>query len=94
MPNNHPPESRRQMDRCARHARRKSSPRSSSPPRSRSRVWVRRADLDDGRRADGLTLAEKDEPARLRREVQLLREEAATSRPCPRPAACRYGLLL
>ncbi|WP_433258694.1 IS3 family transposase [Streptosporangium sp. CA-135522] len=39
------------------------------------RVWVRQADLDDGRRQDGLTSAEKDELARLRREVKLLREE-------------------
>ncbi|MGS2645036.1 IS3 family transposase [Streptosporangium sp. G12] len=39
------------------------------------RLWVRQADLDDGRRADGLTSAEKDELARLRREVKLLREE-------------------
>ncbi|WP_344867124.1 IS3 family transposase [Planomonospora alba] len=39
------------------------------------RTWVRQADLDDGRRADGLTSAEKDELARLRREVKILREE-------------------
>ncbi|MER5621960.1 IS3 family transposase [Streptosporangium sp. NPDC002544] len=39
------------------------------------RTWVRQADLDDGRRADGLTSVEKDELARLRREVKLLREE-------------------
>ncbi|MGJ6962551.1 IS3 family transposase [Streptosporangium sp. G11] len=46
------------------------------PPSAQSiRVWVRQADLDDGRRADGLTTAEKDELARLRREVKLLREE-------------------
>jgi len=29
-------------------------------------VWVRQADLDDGRRQDGLTSAERDELARLR----------------------------
>ncbi|WP_165969564.1 hypothetical protein [Nonomuraea terrae] len=39
------------------------------------RVWVRQADLDDGRRQDGLTSAEKDELARLRREVKIVREE-------------------
>ncbi|AWS48603.1 IS3 family transposase [Streptosporangium sp. 'caverna'] len=39
------------------------------------RVWVRQADLDDGRRADGLTSAERDELARLRRENKILREE-------------------
>ncbi|MEV0830078.1 transposase [Nonomuraea rubra] len=39
------------------------------------RTWVRQADLDDGRRQDGLTSAEKDELTRLRRENKLLREE-------------------
>ncbi|MCK2212428.1 IS3 family transposase [Actinomadura sp. ATCC 31491] len=39
------------------------------------RTWVRQADLDDGRRQDGLTSVEKDELARLRRENKILREE-------------------
>ncbi|WP_371786916.1 transposase [Streptosporangium subroseum] len=39
------------------------------------RLWARQADLDDGRRQDGLTSAEKDELARLRRENKILREE-------------------
>ncbi|MEV5898332.1 IS3 family transposase [Nonomuraea fuscirosea] len=39
------------------------------------RTWVCQADLDDGRRQDGLTSAEKDELARLRRENKILREE-------------------
>ncbi|GLY92742.1 hypothetical protein Airi02_106700 [Actinoallomurus iriomotensis] len=39
------------------------------------RNWVVQADRDAGRRADGLTSAEKDELARLRREVRQLREE-------------------
>ncbi|WP_326825841.1 hypothetical protein [Streptosporangium sp. NBC_01756] len=39
------------------------------------RVWMRQTDLDDGRRADGLTSAEKDELARLRRENKTLPEE-------------------
>ncbi|GAB3977002.1 hypothetical protein GCM10029978_065460 [Actinoallomurus acanthiterrae] len=38
------------------------------------RNWVAQADRDDGRRKDGLTSAEKDELARLRREVRQLRE--------------------
>jgi transposase len=39
------------------------------------REWVRRADLDAGRRTDGLTTAEREELRRLRREVRDLREE-------------------
>ena len=39
------------------------------------RNWMRQADLDAGRRGDGLTAAEREELARLRREVRVLREE-------------------
>jgi transposase len=39
------------------------------------RQWVRQADLDAGRRHDGLTTAERDELRRLRRENRELREE-------------------
>ncbi len=39
------------------------------------RNWVRQADHDDGRRADGLTTAERTELRRLRRENATLREE-------------------
>jgi transposase len=39
------------------------------------RQWVRQADLDAGRRPDGLTTAERDELRRLRRENRELREE-------------------
>jgi transposase len=37
--------------------------------------WVKRADLDAGRRSDGLTTTEHDELRRLRREVRELRKE-------------------
>jgi transposase len=39
------------------------------------RQWVRQADLDTGRRSDGLTTAEREELRRLRRENRELREE-------------------
>jgi len=39
------------------------------------RLWVKQADLDAGRRTDGLTTAERDELRQLRREVRDLREE-------------------
>ncbi len=39
------------------------------------RNWVRQADRDAGRRADGLTTAEQTDVRRLRRENARLREE-------------------
>jgi transposase len=39
------------------------------------REWVKQADLDQGRRSDGLTTEERRELARLRRENRVLREE-------------------
>ena len=39
------------------------------------RQWVRRAELDTGRRSDGLTTVERDELRRLRRGNRELREE-------------------
>ncbi len=39
------------------------------------REWVKRADLDAGRRSDGLTSEERTELNRLRRENRVLAEE-------------------
>ena len=39
------------------------------------RLWRKQADLDDGRRSDGLTSEEQEELRRLRRENRILREE-------------------
>jgi len=39
------------------------------------RSWLRQADLDTGRRSDGLTSEEKQELARLKKENARLREE-------------------
>ena len=39
------------------------------------RAWMRRADLDYGRRTDGLTTAERAELRRLRAEVRVLKME-------------------
>ena len=39
------------------------------------RNWVKRADLDEGQRKDGLTTKEREELRRLRRDNRRLREE-------------------
>jgi transposase len=41
------------------------------------RLWLKQADLDEGKRRDGLTSDEQDERRRLRRENRILREERA-----------------
>jgi len=39
------------------------------------RLWLKQADLDEGKRQDGLTSEEQEELRRLRRENRILREE-------------------
>lgn len=39
------------------------------------RAWVKQADLNEGRRKDGLTTEEREELRRLKRENRQLREE-------------------
>lgn len=72
----YPPEFRRQMVELVRAGRRlEELAEELGRARSRSGIWVAQADRDDGRRRDGATSVERDELARPRREVHLLREE-------------------
>src|SRR5690349_19986098 len=72
----YPPEFRRQMVELVRAGRSPEELAAEFEPTAQSiRNWVIQADCDEGRRVDGLTSAEKEELARLRREVRQLREE-------------------
>ncbi|MGW4411566.1 transposase [Nonomuraea sp. NPDC004702] len=97
MPNNYPPEFRRQVVELVRTGRTPEELAKESQPSAQSiRTWARQADLDDGRRQGGLTSAEKGELARLRREVKVLRGEkeilrkAALDSDDQRNAACGW----
>ncbi len=79
MPKSHvpyAPEFRRQMVELVRAGR---SPeelaREFEPSGQTIRNWVEQADLDEGRREDGLTTQEREEVKRLRRENKRLRTE-------------------
>ena len=79
MPKSRPPypaEFRRQMVELVRTGRTPDElSREFEPSAEAIRQWVKQADRDDGRRADGLTSAERDELHRLRRENRRLRQE-------------------
>ncbi len=76
MPRTHPayaPEYRRQMVELARSGRSvEGLAREFEPSAGAIRNWVKQADLDEGRRSDGLTTVERQELQRLKREVKQL----------------------
>jgi transposase len=109
MPRTHPPyppEFRQQMVELVRAGRTPEElAREFEPSGQTIRNWVQQADRDDGRRQDGLTTAERQELARLRRENKQLRLEreilshrpdGLREKPRPgsrgRPARCPTGL--
>ena len=70
------PEFRAQMIELVRAGRTPESLASEFEPSAQSiRGWVRQADIDEGRRHDGLTTAEREELRRLRKEVRELKIE-------------------
>src|SRR5262245_3868184 len=75
----YPPEFRRQMVDLVRAGRTpKELEREFEPTAQTIRNWVAQADRDEGRRADGLTSAERQELQRLRRENRQLKVERDT----------------
>jgi transposase len=69
------PECRRKMIELVRAGRSPDELAKEFEPTAQSiRNWVTQADLDEGRRHDGLTSEERQELTRLRRENRILRE--------------------
>ena len=72
----YPEEFRRQIVEQVRRGRSPNELSKEFEPTAQSiRDWVKQADLDEGRRADGLTTTERQELDRLRRENRQLKEE-------------------
>lgn len=72
----YPPEYRRQLVDLVRSGRSADSlAREFEPSAQTIRAWVKQADIDEGRREDGLTTVEREELKRLRRENRLLKTE-------------------
>jgi transposase len=76
MRTQYPPEFRQQMLELVRSGRSpKALAREFEPSEQTIRNWVKQADLDGGRRTDGLTTEEREELRHLRRENRQLKLE-------------------
>lgn len=72
----YPPEFKRALVELARSGRAIASlAREFGPDAQSIKNWLKQADLDEGRRTDGLTTSEREELVRLRRENRTLRME-------------------
>jgi len=72
----YPPEYRYRLIELVRSGRSiESLSREFEPSAATIRAWVKQADLDEGRRQDGLTTVEREELGRLRREIRELKLE-------------------
>jgi transposase len=72
----YPPEFRRRLIELVRAGRTPASLAKDFEPTAQTIAnWVKQADLDEGKRSDGLTTDDRAELAQLRRENKVLREE-------------------
>ncbi len=77
MPRPHPPEFRQRAVELARLREKPVAEIAADLGISDSclRNWIKQADLDEGRRSDGLTTAEREELVKLRRELRVAKLE-------------------